>query len=163
TRWGGSAVEGNLLTMQQIRGLDEGVPLRMAPLVYAGTIVTHLLGGSAGREGTALQMAAGLTDGLAARLRVRASDRRLLLTAALGLGVWLLKLVMTSLTVGSGFAGGEVTPLFVIGATLGAALGHTFGGPVVLLAAVGMMATFGSAVNASLACVVMGVELFGWG
>ena len=55
------------------------------------------------------------------------------------------------------------TWLAVIGATLGSALGHSFGGPVVLLAAVGMMATFGSAVNASLACVVMGVELFGWG
>ena len=305
-RWGGSATQGNRLTMRQIRRLDDGVPLRMAPLVYIGTLVTHGLGGSAGREGTALQLAAGLTDGLASRARVPRSDRQLLLiasiaagfgsvfgvpwaglvfaveisptswrrrlaavpacvvaalvgdrtvallgvhhqrypqlggvrtrdvlvamavaplfglcawlfirctdgvkntlagrfehpaaravvggcavialtvvignrdnnglsipllqrafgVAAIGLGVWFLKLLMTSLTVGSGYAGGEVTPLFVIGATLGSAIGHAVGGPVVLLAAVGMMATFGSAVNASLACAVMGVELFGWG
>ncbi|MFN8052814.1 MAG: chloride channel protein [Acidimicrobiales bacterium] len=310
-RWGGTAPQGNLLTMRQIRRIDGGVPLRMAPFAYVGTVATHLFGGSAGREGTALQMAAGLTDGLASRARLRHGDRQMLLVAALaagfgsvfgvpwagavfaveiapmgrwrrlmavpsclvaayvgdrtvawfgvthtrypavhgvgvvdvavvalvaplfglaawlfirltdtvrdnlrervsvpwlrpvlgasavivltlalgtrqynglslpllgrslgagavqigtiGLGVWLAKLVMTSLTVGSGFAGGEVTPLFVVGATLGAAVGHATGGPVVLLGAVGMMATFGSAVNASLACAVMGVELFGWG
>lgn len=306
-RLGGRAVEGNRLTLSQIRSVDDGgVPLRMAPLVYVGTVVTHLFGGSAGREGTALQMAAGLTDGVARRASLSVEDRRALLVAALaagfgsvfgvpwagvvfaveispmpwrrriplvpicvvaavlgdrtvawlgvhhgdypsitevsvadvgvvalvaplfgvvawgfirltdrikhelahrvgpaalrpvlgalavlaltlmigsrdynglslplldraftlvdiGLGVWALKLVMTALTVGSGFAGGEVTPLFVIGATLGAAVGHATGGPVLVLAAVGMMATFGSAVNASAACVVMGVELFGWG
>jgi H+/Cl- antiporter ClcA len=84
-------------------------------------------------------------------------------TAELGLGVWLAKLVMTSVTVGSGFAGGEVTPLFVMGGTLGSAVAAATGGPVALFAGVGMVATFGSAVNASLACAVMGVELFGRG
>lgn len=305
-RYGGRASAGNRLTMTQIHAFGDGVPLRMAPLVYVGTIVTHLFGGSAGREGTALQMAAGLTDGVGARLRVSSEDRRLLLIAALaagfgsvfgvpwagivfavevaptawrqrvvalpavvvaavlgdravgwlgvhhtaypeitgvrwrdalivvlvapafgiaawgfirltegikeqltsrlevpavralvggavvialtllvgnrdynglslpllgrafglvdiGLGVWALKLLFTAVTVGSGYAGGEVTPLFVIGATLGAAVAHATGGPVLVLAAVGMMATFGSAVNASTACVVMGIELFGWG
>lgn len=303
--WGGRAARGNRLTLSQIRRLDDGVPLRMAPLVYLGTIVTHAFGGSAGREGTALQMAAGLTDGLASRTGFTTGERRLLLVASLaagfasvfgvpwagvvfaleiapgpwrwraaaapgcvvaavvgdrmvwllgvhhaayprvtgvgladvgtvalvaplfgiaawafvrlteaikaglgervpsaalraavggvavialtlvigsqeynglslglvgksfslveiGLGVWAIKLVMTAVTVGSGFAGGEVTPLFVIGATLGAAIGHAAGGPVVLLAAVGLVATFGAAANAPLACVVAGVELFGW-
>jgi len=306
TRWGGRAREGNRLTLSQIRRLDDGVPVRLAPLVYAGTLVTHVLGGSAGREGTALQMAAGLTDGPAARAGFGADERRLLLAASLaagfgsvfgvpwagavfaievspldrgrrvevvpavvvaaivgdaivrvvgvhhtafpsvaglglsdvgasvlvaplfgvaawwflwaaegvkavlahrigaapwrpvvggalvvaltllvgsqtynglslplltrsfalldvGLGVWALKLVFTAVTVGSGFAGGEVTPLFVIGATLGAAVGHAVGGPVLAFAAVGMVATFGAAANAPLASMVMGVELFGWG
>merc|ERR1719230_332009 len=36
------------------------VSLRMCPLVYIGTVSTHLFGGSAGREGSALQMAAAL-------------------------------------------------------------------------------------------------------
>ena len=305
-QYGGRAGGGNRLTMSQIHAFGDGVPARMAPLVYVGTIATHLFGGSAGREGTALQMAAGLTDGLASRVRLVPEDRRLLLIAALaagfgsvfgvpwagivfameiaptpwreravalpaavvaallgdrvvgwmgvhhtaypditgvrwrdaliaalvapafgiaawlfirlteaikehlasrvaapairavlgglavialtllvgtrdynglslpllgrafglvevGLGVWALKLLLTAVTVGSGYAGGEVTPLFVIGATLGAAIAHATGGPVLVLAAVGMMATFGAAVNASTACVVMGVELFGWG
>ena len=67
------------------------------------------------------------------------------------------------LTLGSGFQGGEVTPLFVIGATLGAALGHVLGVPGPLLAAIGFVAVFAGATNTPLACTVMGVELFGAG
>jgi H+/Cl- antiporter ClcA len=68
----------------------------------------------------------------------------------------------TAVTVGSGFRGGEVTPLFVIGATLGVTLAAWWGAPAGVLAAVGMVATFGAAANAPLASTVMGVELFGW-
>lgn len=304
-RWGGRASAGNRLTMSEIADFGDGVPLRMAPMVLGGTLITHLFSGSAGREGTALQMAAGLTDGFAARLGLEKAERRVLLIPALaagfgsvfgvpwagvvfalevapvewsvrrtaipgsviaallgdavvgwlgethqqfpsvsamgagrliaiaaiapafgvcawlfirltdlvrdscarivsraplrpvlggslvviatllignrdynglstelldrafglaeiGLGVWALKLVLTALTVGSGFVGGEVTPLFVMGGTLGAAIGHATNQPVVALTAAGMLATFGAAVNAPVACVVMGVELFGW-
>ena len=303
---GGSATGGVRLTMTEIDDLREGVPLRMAPLVLGGTLVTHLFGGSAGREGTALQMSTSLTDGVARRLGLHVHERRLLLVVALAAGfasvfgvpaagivfamevapttrsnrvvalpasivaallgdrvvgwggvthhhyaylgrvqpadlgraavagiafglcaraflgctegvrsimarwvsspplrtlaggiavvgltvavqthqynglslplldralgpaqvVWFafaLKLLFTSVTVGSGYQGGEVTPLFVVGAALGAAIGHGFGASSSILAAVGMVAVFGSAANASLACIVMGIELFGWG
>ncbi len=77
------------------------------------------------------------------------------------LAVPLLKLAFTAVCLGSGFVGGEVTPLFVIGTTLGAALAPALGVPVVLGAAVGFVAVFGAAANTPVACVVMGVELFG--
>ena len=57
--------------------------------------------------------------------------------------------------------GGEVTPLFVIGSTLGASVGELVGLPVGVAAAIGMVATFGAAANTPLACTVMGLELFG--
>lgn len=304
-RWGGRASGGVGLTMAEIEDLRGGVPLRMAPLALGGTLLTHLGGGSAGREGTALQMATGLTDGLARRLGLPVGERRVLLIAALaggfgsvfgvpwagavfavevaptswrhrrgaavaalvaawvghgtahlvgirhealaplrvaglvdllrvaavgvaaglvaaafvgavatvrsasvrlvpwaparpalggaavvaltlGLGTraysglslpllddalagspvpdgaFALKALLTALTVGSGLIGGEVTPLFVIGATGGSALAGVVGGPAPLLAGVGMVATFGAAANAPLASAVMGVELFGW-
>jgi H+/Cl- antiporter ClcA len=302
---GGRSAEGNNLILDEIHDPQAWVPRRMAPLVFAGTIVTHLLGGSAGREGTALQMAGSLTDGLARLARIGPADRRLLLIAALaggfgsvfgvplagcvfalevqavgrirydavvpaltasivgdlvvralgvahtptptvdaelgaglalkvlvagvafgltalvfaelvhgtkrgfarligwaparpvvggvivvgltgvvgtrdylGLsiplitgalaggagvvaGAWVLKLLFTVVTLGSGFPGGEVTPLFVIGATLGAALADPLGVPVPLLAAVGFVAVFAGATNTPLACTIMGAELFG--
>jgi H+/Cl- antiporter ClcA len=305
---GGRAVEGNNLIIDEIHDPKAWVPRRMAPLVFAGTVLTHLFGGSAGREGTALQMSGSLTDGFARAARLGRVDRRLLLIAALaggfgsvfgvpltgcvfalevqavgrirydaivpaftasligdqvvrGLGVhhtpvptigpvdlsaplllkvllagllfgltalvfaelthgvkavfrstvrwaparpliggvlvigltyavgtrdylglslpliseslaaggtvvagaFALKLLFTALTLGSGFQGGEVTPLFVIGATLGAALGHLLGVPGPLLAAVGFVAVFAGATNTPLACTLMGVELFGAG
>jgi H+/Cl- antiporter ClcA len=72
-----------------------------------------------------------------------------------------LKLVFTSLTLGSGFQGGEVTPLFVIGATAGATLGRVLGAPVPLMAAIGFVAVFAGAANTPIACTIMAVELFG--
>ncbi len=80
-------------------------------------------------------------------------------------GLWLpaLKLLFTVVCLGCGFPGGEVTPLFVIGATLGAALAPLFGLPVVLLAGVGFVAVFAGAANTPLACTIMGAELFGTG
>jgi H+/Cl- antiporter ClcA len=305
---GGRAVEGNNLIIDEIHDPKAWVPRRMAPLVFVGTVLTHLFGGSAGREGTALQMSGSLTDAFSRAARLAKVDRRLLLIAALaggfgavfgvpltgcvfalevqavgrirydaivpaftaslvgdlvvrnlgvhhtavptigevdlttplllkvllaglafgltalvfaelthgiksvfrstvrwaparpliggllvialtdavgtrdylGLslpligeslaaagsvaaGAFALKLVFTSLTLGSGFQGGEVTPLFVIGATLGAALGHVLGVPGPLLAAIGFVAVFAGATNTPLACTVMGVELFGAG
>ena len=70
-------------------------------------------------------------------------------------------LVFTSLTLGSGFQGGEVTPLFVMGATLGATLGRVLDAPIPLLAAICFVAVFAGAANTPLACTVMALELFG--
>lgn len=315
---GGRAAQGNNLILEEVHGVEpdgaappEGqrwVPRRMAPLVLLGTLVTHLLGGSAGREGTAIQMSGSLTDGLARLVRIRPHDRRLLLIAAIAggfgsvfgvpltgavfalevqtvgrvrhdafvpaltasivgdrvvhaldwhhditprialgdvpfeavllakvavaalafalasalfselvfglkaafttlvswsplrpavggtlvigltllvgtrdylglslpliadayagdvvLGAFALKLLFTTITLGSGFQGGEVTPLFVIGATLGATMARLLDAPPGLLAAVGLVAVFAGATNTPLACTIMGIELFGAG
>jgi len=74
---------------------------------------------------------------------------------------WWWKIVFTALALGSGFKGGEVTPLFFIGATLGNRLAALMGGPADLFAAVGFVAIFAGAANTPLACIVMGIELFG--
>ena len=71
------------------------------------------------------------------------------------------KLGLTALCLGFGFVGGEVTPLFVVGATLGAALAGPLHVSIALLAAVGFVAVFAGAANTPLACTVMAVELFG--
>lgn len=302
---GGRASQGNALLLDEIHEPTAFVPRRMAPLVLVGTWVTHLFGGSAGREATALQMSGGLSDVVARVLCLRPDDRRLLLITAIGGGfgavfgvplagavfalevpaigrirydalvpaltasivgdlvvhglgyghagrpvvdvdltvglvlklavaglvfglagavfaelthaikravgrlvpwaplrpvlgglgvvglalafgeeylglslplideglsgvrlgfaVFALKLVFTAVTLGSGFPGGEVTPLFVIGTTLGAALATPLHLPVVLVAAVGFVAVFAGAANTPLACTVMAAELFGSG
>jgi H+/Cl- antiporter ClcA len=74
---------------------------------------------------------------------------------------WLLKFVFTAITLASGFKGGEVTPLFFIGATLGNALAVLLHAPVELFAALGFVAVFAGATNTPLACTLMGLELFG--
>ena len=74
---------------------------------------------------------------------------------------WFWKVIFTAVTLSSGFKGGEVTPLFFIGATLGSALGMWLGLPVDLFAALGFVSVFAAAANTPLACTIMGVELFG--
>jgi PII-like signaling protein len=74
---------------------------------------------------------------------------------------WALKLLFTVVTLSAGFKGGEVTPLFFIGAALGHALAGPLGVPVDLFAALGFVAVFAGAANTPLACTIMGVELFG--
>jgi len=74
---------------------------------------------------------------------------------------WGWKMVFTLVTICSGFKGGEVTPLFFIGAAAGHALAVVMGVPVDLLAGLGFLAVFGSASKTPLACALMGVEIFG--
>ncbi|PQV63723.1 H+/Cl- antiporter ClcA [Abditibacterium utsteinense] len=74
---------------------------------------------------------------------------------------WAWKLIFTAVTLGSGFKGGEVTPLFFIGATLGNALSTPLHAPVSLMAATGFIAVFAGATNTPLACTLLGIELFG--
>ena len=74
---------------------------------------------------------------------------------------WLWKTVYTTTTLASGFKGGEVTPLFYIGATLGNTLAQVLNAPISLFAALGFIAVFAGATNTPLACTFMGIELFG--
>lgn len=74
---------------------------------------------------------------------------------------WLWKLLFTAITLGTGFKGGEVTPLFFIGAALGNTIATLTGAPVDLMAGLGFIAVFAGATNTPIACTIMGVELFG--
>ncbi len=72
-----------------------------------------------------------------------------------------IKMALTILTLAAGFKGGEVTPLFFIGATLGSALSFFIPLPTALLAGMGFVAVFAGATNTPLACMLMAIELFG--
>ncbi|MEI9933453.1 MAG: voltage-gated chloride channel family protein [Ferruginibacter sp.] len=74
---------------------------------------------------------------------------------------WFWKSLFTAITLSMGFKGGEVTPLFFIGAALGNTLGVLTGVPVDLMAGLGFIAVFAGATNTPIACTLMGVELFG--
>ncbi|MDT2814921.1 chloride channel protein [Vagococcus carniphilus] len=75
---------------------------------------------------------------------------------------FLLKLLLTIMTLAIGFQGGEVTPLFAIGASLGVILAPILGLPIEVAAAIGYIAVFGSATNTFLAPVIIGGEVFGY-
>lgn len=320
---GGSSEKGNNLIMEQIHQEGGGVPKRMAPIILATTVITHLFGGSAGREGTAVQIGGSIASMFGTWFKLKGIDMRMILTAGvaagfgavfgtpltgaifamevltigkiqydallpaliaaivgdatvaawhvthvhyqiahlppsapfmasdifhidllllgkviiasaafglasylfagmvheikticlkvfkykwmipvfgglliiglylvngkpdyLSLGVdaehpgavtipsafhaggsytwsWLWKTIYTTVTLGTGFKGGEVTPLFYIGATLGNTLADVLSAPVSLFAALGFIAVFAGATNTPLACTVMGIELFG--
>lgn len=74
---------------------------------------------------------------------------------------WLLKLVFTIITLAIGFQGGEVTPLFSIGASLGIVLALIFHLPIELCAALGYVAVFASATNTLIAPMMISIEVFG--
>lgn len=71
------------------------------------------------------------------------------------------KMVFTVVSLGSGFKGGEVTPLFYIGATLGNALAPLLQMPLALMAGIGLVAVFAGAANTPIASTLMAIELFG--
>ncbi|MEZ6040224.1 MAG: voltage-gated chloride channel family protein [Planctomycetaceae bacterium] len=321
-RFGTTVASGNNLVIDEIHEPGGGIPVRMAPMILIGTIVTHLFGGSAGREGTAVQIGGSIASGIGSMVPwISRKDLRVLLmtgvaagfggvfgtpvagavfalevlligrldhaamlpclmasliadqtclawgightayhiaalmpnelhqhlavidvriltvtliagagfgmisclfselahhiqqlfrthiripalrpliggclvliltlslgtTDYLGLGVqssdsnavtivscfreggathwsWLWKLLLTAITVSSGFKGGEVTPLFFIGAAAGNSVATMTGTPVDLMAGLGFVAVFAGATNTPLACTVMGIELFG--
>jgi H+/Cl- antiporter ClcA len=75
---------------------------------------------------------------------------------------WILKMLFTIITLSVGFQGGEVTPLFTIGATLGTILAAIVGVPLPLAAALGYAAVFGAATNTLFAPILVGAEIFGF-
>lgn len=75
---------------------------------------------------------------------------------------WIAKFILTIVTLAAGYQGGEVTPLFSIGASLGVAMSGLVGIDPLLCAALGYAATFGGATNTLLAPIFIGCEVFGF-
>ncbi len=75
---------------------------------------------------------------------------------------FVFKFLFTIICVSAGFRGGEVTPLFFVGATLGSAAAVLSSLPLSICAALGFVAVFAGAGAVPLACAVMACELFGW-
>jgi H+/Cl- antiporter ClcA len=76
---------------------------------------------------------------------------------------WIWKFIFTVVTLSAGFKGGEVTPLFFIGAALGNAFAQVLGAPLDLFAAIGFVALFAAASKTPIASTLLGMELFGIG
>ncbi|OFI47914.1 hypothetical protein BG262_07945 [Floricoccus penangensis] len=75
---------------------------------------------------------------------------------------FLLKAVLTILTLSIGYQGGEVTPLYSIGTSLGIILAPLFGLPLYFSASLGYAAVFSSASNTLIAPILIGAETFGF-
>ncbi len=83
----GKPVEaGNNLIIDEIHDPRKVIPRRMVPLVFIGTVMSHLFGASVGREGTAVQMGGALADQVTVLCRLRPEDRRVLLMAGMSAG-----------------------------------------------------------------------------
>ncbi|NIA54141.1 voltage-gated chloride channel family protein [Massilia sp. TW-1] len=85
-RFGSSVEAGNNLLIDEIHDPKKVIPLRMAPLVLGGTVISHLFGASVGREGTAVQMGGALADQLTHVFKLKHEDRRIVLMAGISAG-----------------------------------------------------------------------------
>lgn len=70
---------GNNTILTEFKLNTKRISILMAPMVYVGTLITHLLGGSAGREGTAVQMSTSIADQFSRLIHFSAEDRKILL------------------------------------------------------------------------------------
>lgn len=74
---------------------------------------------------------------------------------------FLIKMLLTAITLGAGYKGGEIVPSFFIGATFGCVLGGVLGISPSLCAAVGMIAVFCGVTNSPITSLLIALELFG--
>jgi H+/Cl- antiporter ClcA len=82
--FGKDASGGNNLLIDEIHDPKKILPLRMVPFILFGTVLTHLFGGSAGRESAAVQMGATLSDQISKFIKMQWSERKILLVAGSG-------------------------------------------------------------------------------
>lgn len=123
---GNEAKQGNHLIIDEIHRPKKQIPLIMAPLIFVTTLLTHLFGGSAGREGTSVQMGASLADALGRVMNVSKERRSRLLVAGMGAGF--------GAAIGTPLAGavfgmevlrvGRLRPIAVIESLVAAYVGH---------------------------------------
>lgn len=84
--FGKDVAAGNNLILQEIHDPKKKISPLMAPFIYVGTVITHLFGGSAGREGTAVQMSASLSDQLSHYFQLSPIERKAFLVLGAGAG-----------------------------------------------------------------------------
>lgn len=77
--------KGKIDTNRVIESVREGekIPLVMVPLIFVSTIITHALGGSAGREGAALQLGGGTGYNLGRILGLNKSDMKIMVMSGM--------------------------------------------------------------------------------
>jgi H+/Cl- antiporter ClcA len=81
--YGGRGLErGSNLVIEQIHGQSEWIPFRLTPLIFSASVISHVAGASVGREGAAIQLAAGVTDPLSKRLGLPPMERSIMLVTA---------------------------------------------------------------------------------
>ncbi|RYD69279.1 MAG: chloride channel protein, partial [Sphingobacteriales bacterium] len=84
--FGKDVVKGNNLLIEELQTPKKVIPLIMAPLVFTGTIITHLFGGSAGREGTAVQIGGAFADQFTKIFKLKPRDRKIILICGISAG-----------------------------------------------------------------------------
>ncbi|MBP8850470.1 MAG: chloride channel protein, partial [Breznakibacter sp.] len=84
--FGQDVAKGNNQLIEEVENPQNTIPLKMAPFVLIGTLVTHLFGGSAGREGTAVQMGGSLADQLSTFVKFSKANRRILIVTGISGG-----------------------------------------------------------------------------
>ena len=82
----GTAARGNNYLIEEIRSPHDIIPFRMAPLVYIGTVLTHLFGGSAGREGTGVQMGGAIADQFSRLFHLHRRDHKVMVLIGISAG-----------------------------------------------------------------------------
>ncbi|KAF9404908.1 hypothetical protein HW555_014101 [Spodoptera exigua] len=157
-RYGGNSIYGNNLVINKANGGEDNIPLRLVPLTLFSTIASHLFGASVGREGTAVQMGGAVTNEIGRIFRLNKVEREIVIICGISAG---FSSVFGTPLAGAGFQGGEVTPLFEIGATLGSSLALLLHISIPFLAGLGFIGVFSGATNTPIACFIMGIELFG--
>ncbi|MFA8343033.1 MAG: chloride channel protein, partial [Rhodothermaceae bacterium] len=85
-RWGKEVNPGNNLIIENIHNPKRVIPFRMAPFILLGTVVTHLFGGSAGREGTAIQIGGAISDQFTKLLKLNKEKRKMILISGMSAG-----------------------------------------------------------------------------
>lgn len=147
--YGAGCESGMGMVFEAGHGEREEIPLRLIPFVMCATWLTHLFGGSAGREGVAVQLGAAISHRVGRLLRFEDAPKIMLITG-----------------MSAGFAGLFRTPFaataFAMEALTAGRLEHRALLPAALCAAMGYAAVFGSATNTLIAPALIGAEVFGW-
>lgn len=86
SKYGKTSSKGNNLIIDKINNNSGHIPLRMAPLVFLGTFITHLFGGSAGREGTGVQIGSSISEGVGRLLKLDKVDTKIILMCGISSG-----------------------------------------------------------------------------
>lgn len=84
--FGKESVKGNSVVLEYIHHGQGSVPLRMGPLVFIASFITHLFGGSTGREAAAVQMGGSITEGVNRLFKVNKADQRILFMSGISSG-----------------------------------------------------------------------------